>query len=87
VQTSDALPRALEVGPFETVAMTADTTRVVTYLRYDPLDLPTELVAVLGAFDGRSVEQARAVLAEGGIEIDDALLRKLTDFGILRAPG
>jgi hypothetical protein len=61
--------------------------QVATYSPYDPLRLPSTLVGVLPAFDGRPLEQVLQTLArEEQIVLDDAFIRKLVDFEMLAVP-
>ncbi len=57
-------------------------------LAYDPLELPAEVIPLLPALVGRDPVEALAALhASGrGAMLDDTLLRKLIDYGVL-APG
>jgi hypothetical protein len=64
--------------------MGRESVRVVTYSPYDPIELPKVLFDLLAAFDGRSLEEARRNIREDfGFELDDDLLQRLFDFGIL----
>ncbi len=82
--TSDELPARLKVGAFQVVRMDQDSRRVVSYSGMDPLDLPKVLVDVLPYFDGRPTTQAIAdVSTAEGVNLDPALVRKLTDFEVL----
>jgi hypothetical protein len=82
-----ALPRAATVGRFEILAMTADTVRVTSYSRSDPLELPLVLLRALPAFDGRPIRTVqRALAAEANLVFDEDLVRWLLDFQIL-VPG
>jgi hypothetical protein len=57
---------------------------VLAYSPYDPVEMPTELIALLAHFDGSPVDDVRRrVREQSGIALDDGLLRKLVDFGIL----
>lgn len=77
VQLSEAL-RISHRGPART--------RVVSYSDSDPIDLPSELVAVLPRFDGRPTEVVRAELAAEGMVLTDELLARLVDFAVLESP-
>jgi hypothetical protein len=84
---SQALPEVLRIGPFQVVASDAESMRVCTYNGYDPLELPRALVDLLPRFDGRPVRTVLETIATGdGIELEDALVRKLVDFKILESP-
>jgi hypothetical protein len=58
-----------------------DAARVTAYRPYDPIEIPVELASVLWQFDGRPW---REVAAEHGFELDEALVRLLVDFEVLR---
>jgi hypothetical protein len=82
--TEVALPRAATVGRFEILAMTADTVRITSYSRSDPLDLPPVLLRALPAFDGRPIRAVlRALAADADLVLEEDLVRKLLDFEIL----
>ncbi len=81
---SDHVPDRLEVGPLHVLRVAPQSTRVWTYSSHDPLDLPSELVNVLPAFDGRPTADAvRSIAAEHGLRVGADLVRKLADFDIL----
>jgi len=80
-------PPVLQVRPLKEILLEGRSCQVVTYSRYDPLRLPSALLEVLPAFDGRPLEVVRQRLAaEAHIALDDALIRKLSDFEILAPP-
>ena len=86
VHSSPKVPHRLRVGPFEIAAMGEQGARVSTYSKYDALELPTVLVSLLARFDGRpTTEVTREIARTEGVDVDDGLLRKLVDFGILVA--
>ncbi|MGH7618211.1 MAG: hypothetical protein ACREPM_13375, partial [Gemmatimonadaceae bacterium] len=59
--------------------------RLASYSPCDALDVPAVVAKVLPFFDGRPMADAIAeVHAREGVTIDPSLVRKLTDFGILR---
>jgi hypothetical protein len=65
----------------------AERCRVVTYSAYDPLEMPKALADVLPRFDGRPPNRVlREIAAEAGLKINEAVLRKLVDFGVLHEP-
>ena len=81
---SEEPPPALEVGPVKIVRMGGENCRVSSYSAIDLLDIPKPLLDVLHHFDGRPTEEAvRAIAEEEGIDLDEALVRKLADFRIL----
>jgi hypothetical protein len=83
-QADEPLPARLAVGAFQTVTVSRERLRVVTYSPYDPLDLPRLLVDVLPYFDGRpTVEALRRIRSERGVNVQPDLVRRLIDFGVL----
>jgi hypothetical protein len=83
---SHALPERAKVGELGIVSMREGLSRVMTYSRFDPLDLPNELLPLLASFDGVKVEEARKQIEEvHGVVLEDELVRKLVDFGVLVA--
>ena len=59
---------------------------MLTYSELDPIDLPSELMDVLGYFDGRPTEEALAAIEKAeGLTIEKDLLRQLVDFQVLVA--
>jgi hypothetical protein len=62
-----------------------DRVRLATYSGSDELDVPAEVAAALRYFDGRPRAAAlEAIRRSERLEIDDSLVRKLADFGVLR---
>lgn len=81
---ADSLPAKLTVGTMQLAAVKGNRFRAVTYSPYDPLDLSAQLLGALGHFDGRPTAEARQRLAEQEqLALNDALLHRLVDFGIL----
>ena len=59
---------------------------VTTYSEFDPVRISEALVRVLRYFDGRPTEEAlEAIRLEQRIRVDLSLVRRLVDFGILKA--
>ena len=84
--TSDALPERLEVGNLNVIGFGQETVRLATYSAYDPLDASAALLPALPAFDGSRVPDAlRAIEKDHGLVLRPELVRKLVDYGILRA--
>lgn len=80
------LPVRLEVAPFTVSAVRGDQATLATYRSYDPLNVPMALLDVLDAFDGRETSEViDALLRDRDIELEPGLVRRLVDFGILRA--
>lgn len=79
------LPPRLRAGSFQVVAARRDGgMRVVTFSGFDAIDLPSPLVAVLPAFDGRPTDEVLAWLErERGVTFDPAFLAQLVDWGVL----
>ena len=85
--TSDDIPSNLSVGRFEVLQVQRAITRVNTYHDFDPLDVPNTVMELLHYFDGRSVVDALAAIAdERGVSLDAALVRKMVDFKLLVPP-
>jgi Fe-S-cluster containining protein len=85
--TSDDIPPRLGAGVMQIVQIGHETTRVVTYNGFDPVDLPNMVVTLLQFFDGRPTEEALDMIAgKTGIRLDRSLVRKLVDFGVLVPP-
>jgi hypothetical protein len=83
---STELPPRARVAPFTVAGIGPGSVRVVGYSPFDPVDLPAELMTALACFDGAPLPEARARLVEEhGLELDDDLVRKLIDFGLLEA--
>lgn len=83
---STDLPDRLRPGSVRVTPLSPGTTRVLSYSELDPIELPSELMDVLGYFDGRPTDDALAAIAqERGLEIERDLLRQLVDFQVLVA--
>ena len=77
-------PPRLRVGEFQIVDIGPDYARISSYSTYDPLDVPTALLSLLGRFDGRPVpEVLRELETQYRVDLDDAFVRKLVDFEVL----
>jgi hypothetical protein len=82
--TDPAAPQRPRAAPYQVVKAGADTTRVVTYSPYDPLDVPSLALALLPAFDGRPTAAALAEIeTRTGVRLEPDLVRRLADFGLL----
>ncbi|MBI1791588.1 MAG: hypothetical protein HYR60_29005 [Acidobacteria bacterium] len=85
---SEEPPPALRPGPFTILGMGPEVRHIQTYSGFDPLEAPARLLDALPYFDGRTTEEAIAVIGEQqGVEIDKGLVRKLADFEILTPAG
>ncbi len=81
----DGIPARLELGTIRVTHRGDATSRIVTYLDTDALELPTELLDLLPRFDGRPTAAVLAELRGAGVEVAPALLRLLVDFEMLVA--
>ena len=78
------VPPTLKVGNVQLTRVTTSGSRVRTYSPYDPIDVPLEVMELLGYFDGRPTEAAlSAIRAEKGTRLDPKLVQKLCDFELL----
>lgn len=58
--------------------------RLRTYSALDPIDVPYQLIEVLGRFDGREVSAVLQEIRDSlGLELEIPLVRKMVDFGLL----
>jgi hypothetical protein len=81
---SPRIPDRLELGMFEAARVGKKTTSIVTYSKYDALDLPNDLVAALAEFDGgRTSAALRRIVRRHGLELAEEVVRQLVDFGVL----
>jgi len=85
----DSLPQRLSgVPPVQAVSSSHGNVRVRSYSSYDIRDWPQRLLLALGQIEDASPEAIRNALRdEHGLEVDDDMLRKLLDFGLLAATG
>lgn len=82
---SDAIPLHPAVELVQISTRGAGRVRLATYSAMDALELPEAVAAVLPYFDGRPTEDALAdIQRSAGVRIEPSLVRKLTDFGVLR---
>lgn len=80
----ERVPARVRVHRYEVAAVTAETTRVSTYSKYDPLELPNELVELLPYFDGRPTRRALAEIERRrGVALDVDTVRQLVDYEVL----
>ena len=81
---SDQVPGTLKAGSVHLVQLRHDMTRVSAYSIYDPIDIPRIVMESLHYFDGRPVPDAvGAIAAEKGVVLDQSLVLKMVDFGVL----
>lgn len=80
------LPETLTVGNYWVVRRGPQTCLVYGYSPMDLVEVPTKLIAILGQLNGRRTAEVPEWLAhEKGLQVEPALLRKMIDFGVLRA--
>jgi hypothetical protein len=85
---STDLPPVLQVHAFKAAHTGPGYSYITAYNGFDPLKLPKSLLDVLHYFDGRPTgEVLRSIEAEKNLKLNQSLLRKLVDFGILSAVG
>lgn len=83
--SSDAIPLHPTVELVQISARAPGRVRLATYSAMDALDVPEAVAAVLPYFDGRPTEEALADIQQtAGVRIEPSLVRRLTDFGVLR---
>jgi hypothetical protein len=78
------IPERLRVARVTAAQSELGRMRVRAYSRTDPIEVPMQVAAAFGAFDGRPRGEVLAeVAATLGTRIDDDQLRQLVDFGVL----
>ncbi len=82
---SKIIPEALKINyQFRYEEIAEGLSRVWGYSKYNPIDVPTNIVQVLEYFDGRpNSEVLNKIKSEKAITIDDDVLQKLSDYEIL----
>jgi hypothetical protein len=81
---SDSVPGRLAAGSFTGDGTEDGRLRVTAYALLDPLYLSDRLARAIPYFAGQPWQEAvAAITAELGFPMDEALLRRLLDFGIL----
>jgi hypothetical protein len=80
----DELPEAVTWQGVGVLDDLGSRVRIGTYTTLDSLVIPTRVFQALPQFDGRPLQEVREELRGEGLEIDDALLRRLVDFDVLR---
>jgi hypothetical protein len=81
--TSFQRPHRLRMADVSARRMQEAFVRVSTYSVTDQLLLQRELLDVLAEFDGRPADLVFRELEENGITLQDDLVRRLVDFGVL----
>ncbi len=83
--TSDALPELPTTALVQISPRGKGRVRLATYSGTDALEVPAVLATILAEFDGRPIDEAlEAVRKNHGVSVGPSLVRKLTDFGVLR---
>jgi hypothetical protein len=83
-----AAPDRPRIGLIQIEGIVAGKYSAVTYSPYDPLRMPTDLVAVLHHFDGRPTDDVlEEIRVQRGIRLDPALVRRMADFRVLVEEG
>lgn len=85
---SKVIPDVLKVkDEFKYEEVAGGLTRVWSYSKYNPIDVPTNVVQILHYFDGRPVSEVlNQIKSESGITIDADLLQTLSDYEVLVRP-
>lgn len=82
---SDSVPDHPTVALVRITPRGRDRVRLATYSPTDALEVPAVVAAALPYFDGRPVAEALENVRQGeGVRVDPSLVRKLTDFGVLK---
>jgi len=84
--SSSSIPATLVLDRLTVEELRADSVRVAGYSAYDPLELPRRVFDLLSCFDGAPLEVVRERLSREGLDLSDALLRRLVDHEILVEP-
>lgn len=85
VWSKDTLPERPTAALVQITPRKGGRARLRTYSDLDALEVPAELAAVLPEFDGRPTAEVLAeIRRREGLDIAPSLVRKLTDFGVLR---
>jgi hypothetical protein len=83
----DVLPERLTLGSFSMTAVDAATVALAGYKRTDPLLLPRSIANTLHRFAGQPTREAmQRIEDEDRLALDDELVCRLADFGILTEP-
>jgi hypothetical protein len=82
------LPDRLSFAPAEVIDDDPQQLGLVGYSAYDPLTVPSEMLAPLRLFDGRpTAEVLDEMAARHGLRLGPGVLGELRDFGVLRVLG
>jgi hypothetical protein len=83
--TSDDVPAKPTRALVQITPRADGRVRLATYSKTDELDVPSVVMNVLPYFDGRPLDETLAAIRRAErMEVDPSLVRKLTDFGVLR---
>lgn len=78
------MPPGPQLVPLRQVRSRHATSTVTTYSPHDALELPTELLDALRAFDGRPIPEVLATIEEAhGLALTEPLVQSLVDFEVL----
>jgi hypothetical protein len=81
---SDEIPTHLKVASWKKLKLVAPNVyRIWTYNRYDPFDVSREVLDALHLLDGEST--VKETVETNKVVLDEGLVRKLSDRGILEA--
>jgi hypothetical protein len=82
---SEAVPERVTTALVQITPRGKGRVRLATYSAMDALDVPAAVGTILSHFDGRPTSSVLDDIRQReGVTIDPSLVRKLTDFGILR---
>ncbi len=81
------VPDPLRAAEVKVLAREPEGVRIETYSPLDPVEVPAALLDTLSEFDGQraNAEVLSAIRTRFGIDISEALLGDLVDFGLLEA--
>ena len=84
--TAMQAPSRLNAGPYTVLRTSEASVRVFAYSPTDPLEIPRPVMDVLHYFDGRATDEVLIdISSKTGIRLEQGLVRKLADFGLLVA--
>jgi Fe-S-cluster containining protein len=84
----DRIPDRLRAGRVKASSAGMNQMRVRAYSTLDTVDFPIQVVAALGAFDGRPTDEALAEAKQMfGTDIDRSMLQRMVDFRMLVPAG
>lgn len=82
--TTGEAPAAVKAGSFQVVRVGRETVRLNTYSEYDPIEVPSAVMELLGCFDGRPTADVLAEIArDRGVALAPDLVQKMIDFDLL----